>query len=519
MDRHLHRNRTEDPVNINESDYVVLDVETNGLSSLKHDLLSISIYQPDTGKLYNRFLPLELNSDVYTSHVNGITKKDIESTNPLSQKEVDDLITEYDLCNRTILTYGNLDEKFIKNYFKRKGLCGYHKLHFFNFKRNIISYSAQFVKSCITKDNLCRLYGIDGIKKIHTGANDCLLEWELFKKMDNHKLLITDSRAFELSEDYIVPASYLVNYPNFKYYLQNLPKFHYTSKEVKRFDVTNIKIATIPANMIGIVFEHLINVMLNVEKIDSRSFLIENKKKLKYIGKMPCLDDQINIQLNYDGTVSPTERKDESKVSKFNDLLLLLMNEFAPVRDYIKQDIFKNQHIVSQELVIHPNKNILALCDLSNPNAVLEIKSHNPHNMDPIINQLYYESNGRDSYVLTVDKPKQKDKMRIIITKYEFTTIDSSSFPNAKQSSSPQPSENADSDSIDKLHNILTLLKSLKISYVDNRKTSGLFWIIGDKNISDFINWCENSGFKFTFNSNGGIETNGKPGWWIKQTL
>ena len=29
---------------INSKDYVVLDVETNGLSSLKHDLLSISIY-------------------------------------------------------------------------------------------------------------------------------------------------------------------------------------------------------------------------------------------------------------------------------------------------------------------------------------------------------------------------------------------------------------------------------------------------------------------------------------------
>ena len=35
--------------------YVVLDVETNGLRSKEHDLLSISVYKPDDGKEYNRF--------------------------------------------------------------------------------------------------------------------------------------------------------------------------------------------------------------------------------------------------------------------------------------------------------------------------------------------------------------------------------------------------------------------------------------------------------------------------------
>lgn len=57
------------------SQYVVLDVETNELSSLRDDLLSISIYQPDTQKLYNRFLPLELDRNVYTTHINGISRK------------------------------------------------------------------------------------------------------------------------------------------------------------------------------------------------------------------------------------------------------------------------------------------------------------------------------------------------------------------------------------------------------------------------------------------------------------
>ena len=69
-----------------ENRYVVLDVETNGLSSLRDDLLSISIYKPDDGELYDRFLPLELAKKVFTTHINGITKNDLKGAIPLEQK-------------------------------------------------------------------------------------------------------------------------------------------------------------------------------------------------------------------------------------------------------------------------------------------------------------------------------------------------------------------------------------------------------------------------------------------------
>lgn len=171
---------------INPSDYVVLDVETNGFSSLRDDLLSISIYKPDENKMYNRFLPLELDTKVHTTKYNGITKKMLRKATPLCQDEVNALIKEYELDKRTILTYGNLDEKFIRNYFKRKGLVGYSLMRFHNFKRDIISSS--FSSGNITKDNLCNIFNIDGVSLVHSGENDCLLEWKLFCKMEGKKI-------------------------------------------------------------------------------------------------------------------------------------------------------------------------------------------------------------------------------------------------------------------------------------------------------------------------------------------
>lgn len=102
------------PNKINAKDYVVLDVETNGLSSLRDDLLSISIYKPDDKKTYDRFLPLELSNNLETTYINGITKKMLKDKEPLTQEEFDKVIKEFELENRTILIYGNIDEKLFE---------------------------------------------------------------------------------------------------------------------------------------------------------------------------------------------------------------------------------------------------------------------------------------------------------------------------------------------------------------------------------------------------------------------
>lgn len=409
--------------------YVVLDVETNGLSSLRDDLLSISIYQPDTQRMYNRFLPLELNRDVYTTHINGITKKDLKKATPLTQEEINQLISDFDLYRRTILTYGSIDEKFIRNYFKRKGLSGFDQLKFFNFKRNIIS--SRFSDGSISKDNLCRLFGIENVQELHSGANDCLLEWKLFEKLNGNKLLITYNKVFVLNNDYIVPASYLANYPNFKYHTQDLPKFKCSAKTVKRFTVTGQPIKKFPTNFNGLTIEHLINTMLGAERIDSSAFLVKNKSKLQYIGKLPSPYDEIYMNFNTDGTVSAVEDKDTELANELNTFILLLKKEITPLVNFIKKTIFHNQHILSQELVVHKDKNVLALCDLSSEDAVLEIKTYGILNFDTMGDQLFYESNGRDCYVLQIEWSLKK--MSFVISKVEFE-IDNSLPMNSLES-------------------------------------------------------------------------------------
>lgn len=409
--------------------YVVLDVETNGLSSLRDDLLSISIYQPDTHRMYNRFLPLELNRDVYTTHINGITKKDLKKATPLTQEEINQLISDFELHRRTILTYGSIDEKFVRNYFKRKGLSGFDQLKFFNFKRNIIS--SRFSDGSISKDNLCRLFGIENVQDLHSGVNDCLLEWKLFEKLNGNKLLITYNKVFELNDDYIVPASYLANYPNFKYHTQNLPKFKCSAKTVKRFTVTGQAIKKFPTNFNGLTIEHLINTMLDAERVDSSAFLVQNKSKLKYIGKLPSPYDEIYMNFNADGTVSAVADKDKKLATELNAFILLLKKEITPLVNFIKKSIFHNQHILSQELVIHKDKNVLALCDLSSEDAVLEIKTYGILNLDTVGDQLFYESNGRACYVLQIEWSLKK--MSFVISKVEFE-IDNSLPVNSLES-------------------------------------------------------------------------------------
>lgn len=223
----------------------------------------------------------------------------------------------------------------MKNYLKRKKIKGFDKLKFYNFKHDIIS--SRFSEGNITKDNLCRIYGIDNIQEVHSGLNDCILEWQLFEKMNGNKLIITNNNVFEFNREYIIPVSYLSTYPNFKYCINDFPRINYTSKIVRKFEVNSRKIKKFPTNISGMTIEHLINTMLNAEKIHSEPILLENKKKLNFIGKLPSIYDNIFVDFNSDGTITATDKKDEEYVKEINKVLNALKKELQPLIEYISK--------------------------------------------------------------------------------------------------------------------------------------------------------------------------------------
>ena len=412
----------------NPKEYVVFDVETNGLSSKKDDLLSISFYKPDDDKVYSKFLPLELNQKIITTYINGITEKDLIGATTLTQKEFDYIYREFELEKRTILIYAgkNFDSIFLSEYMKRHQISGFEKLKFYNFKKRIIS--SRYSDGNITKDNLCSIFKIHGVKAVHSGSNDCRLEWELFEKMDGYFYLVTEGNGadnvFRLNEDYIIPASLLYSHPNLSHVLCNRPYIEYKGNLVKSFEIDAKEIEKFPTNITGMTIEHLINTMLDVDKQNSQQFLLMNKKKLDFIGKIANNTKKIPMVYNPDGTVTALYKKDEEMEKRINATIKKIKKRIRPLVEFVKCEIFANEHILSQELVVDSENNILALCDLSSKKSILEIKTNC---VDPLAykEQLFYEAKGRNVYYLNMEwvKDWHTDLLKKLIFRIFFVDV------------------------------------------------------------------------------------------------
>lgn len=390
--------------------YVVLDVETTGLKSREDDLLSISVYRPDTGESFNRFLPLELRDSIPQdiTDINGIRESDLEGCGPLTQMEVDRLIDAFELHKRLILTYGSLDERFVRNYFARHELRGFTGMRFFNFK-HLIS-STGFSDGSLTKDNLCRAFGIDGVTDVHSGLNDCVLEWKLFQRLDGYNYLANMRPSGwsirKLSPDYVVPVSYLTNYANLSR-LYPRPAIEFDSELIFSREITESHICLLETNIVGMTFENLVKSMLGAssQAPSDRLFLSNNYKKNVEIVKAPHITQYVEFRFLEDGTVASVNNCDaDARMAEFlNENLAKLRNELLPVIEFIKTNIFHNGQIRGQELCIDENLGILACCDFSDERSVLEVKKvSNFANIKEYAEQIHYEAKGRSAYLLAV---------------------------------------------------------------------------------------------------------------------
>ena len=148
---------------IRSNNYLVLDIETTGLDPFTDDIIQLCIYESETNK-YVRYLPLENKQKNTAIEINHISKTLLNNKEPLSQIEVDKLIKDLNIVNKTIViwTGKNLfDRLFLEIYFKKHNLQGLEFFYFFNAKTLLDDIANTLPIKDYSKDNIARIYGID----------------------------------------------------------------------------------------------------------------------------------------------------------------------------------------------------------------------------------------------------------------------------------------------------------------------------------------------------------------------
>jgi len=395
--------------------YLVFDVETNGVRKSNDDLLSISIYDPSTGICYNRYFPLELQPIILTTFINGITDETLKDATHMTQDELNQVLEFFHAKDRILLSYsggeGKFDSTFVINYCKRHNISGFEELQYENIKSRFIlsNYGSE---GQLSKDNLCQMFHIEGVKDIHSGLNDCILEWKLFEKIVSKCVFFCNQHLYKYKPGYIVPFSYLSGNPRLAEaadievpYLTGIPTkvFEYS---LPKNAMSHIK--KFPTNITGITIENAINSLLEVEKQDNYSFLLKNRRKLEYIGSLENKIYEIPITEKEDGTIESLEPENNEYIGVVNEVTKVIMQNMAPLISFIKNTIFQDDKILSQELNISSDGKVLAISDLSSPKAVIEIKTYGILNQSGNIfprlaTQLYYQAKGRETFVLAIE--------------------------------------------------------------------------------------------------------------------
>lgn len=151
-------------------------------------------------------------------------------------------------------------------------------------------------------------------------------------------------------------------------------------------------------------------------------FLSKNKRNVEYIGSLESNIQEIPVETQKDGTIKSLDRKYDEFIEEVNAVTKVVTEHLKVVFDYIKTEIFKDEKIKSQELCISDDRKVLALCDLSSDTKVMEIKTR-PIRLDDNMNvstflarQLFYESKGRDAYLLSVDIQRHMNSRGEFIT-------------------------------------------------------------------------------------------------------
>lgn len=400
--------------------YLVLDIETTGLDYIKDDILSLSIFDPKNNKIFQKYFPLAKRKRILNSKIHGITPKFLKGANHFSQSDIDYLIKDFNITQKVILTFGTFDQKFLENYFLYFHLDGFKNFSFFNIQDFVIT--SRYSDGLYTKDNLCKAFGIDNITEKHSSSNDCVLEWELFCKMNKQPIFIYHDNIYKFSPDYIIPASVLNSHPKYKNFIKDYPSIKIDYEEIYSYEIVLDRNYYPDIYFWGVLIDRYIPKAISAVEQNNDTFIDNNFSKLIKLCELADpdeIDPKISID---DNNLIHIENEYFHKFEKeVNDSFLAIKNKLSPVFDFIKKEIFNNKPIKSQELVINKELNSFAICDLSNEDAVLEIKGNINSYIKYHSNQFFLESNNRPVYILKIGFMGNKLKIQIGEIIFDFS--------------------------------------------------------------------------------------------------
>lgn len=163
--------------------YVILDIETTGLSPVLDDIIQICIYENEKNYIA-RYLPLEKRDNNTAYEYNHIEEDLLQNQSPLTQDEVDQIIEKFDLENKTVVIWTGknyFDRIFIESYFYQHDLKGLEKIKFYNGK-NLLDLIENCPDGSKSKDSIALIYGID-ITNAHDALEDCRIQHRIVENL------------------------------------------------------------------------------------------------------------------------------------------------------------------------------------------------------------------------------------------------------------------------------------------------------------------------------------------------
>ena len=123
---------------------------------------------------------------------------------------------------------------------------------------------------------------------------------------------------------------------------------------------------------------------------------------------------------------------------------------------------------------------------------------------------------------LSFDNLKKKDKIsKSINTPHSRGTRQISepkqiTFSDMQNSNAEKISHSASNTAETNTPDIINLLKTNGIKYVDNREIGGNLWIVGGPELLDTVRKAGTLGYSFRYKKEGSRATKKQPGWWMK---